>query len=296
MYAEALATRERQHDVSTPDETIAHTLGETPRATEPDLNHRGPGGQVVPSVQRAIRILNALAAGPSEASLASLSRRLQLPRSSTLALCNTLVESEMLSRGPDGTYRLGPHVLELSRSLLGQIDLHSEFERVLERLGVLGDQTVVVGVLREDDVVFVGRRSGRYPLGISYEIGMRLPAHCTATGLAILAEMGDEEVRARYGGREDPDLPTLTARSIASVPQLLDRLQRVRAAGYALDNEETNVGVIGVGAAVHDSSARVAGAVSVAMAKAAVHEREIRSVAADVQRLASGVSAALGGA
>jgi DNA-binding IclR family transcriptional regulator len=282
--------------VSAPDETSPPTQGETPRAVEPEPNNRALSGQLVPSVQRAIRILNALAAGPSEASLASLSRRLQLPRSSTLAICNTLVETEMLARSPDGTYRLGPHVLELSRSLLGQIDLHTEFERVVERLGVLSEQTVVVGVLREGDVVYVGRRSGRYPLGISYEIGMRLPAHCTATGLAILAEMSDEEVEAHYRGREDPDLPTLTARSIASLPQLLDRLQRVRTAGYALDDEETNIGTICVGAAVHDSGAGVAGAISVAMPKAADHEREIPSVAADVQRMASAVSAALGGA
>jgi DNA-binding IclR family transcriptional regulator len=253
-------------------------------------------GKRVPSVDRAIRILNALAAGPAEASLASLSRRLQLPRSSTLALCNTLVDSEMLTRTPEGTYRLGPHLLELSRSLLGQIDLHSEFERVLDRLGVLGDHTVVVAVLRDEDVVFVGRRAGRYPLGISYEIGMRLPANSTAAGLAILADLDDEAVRARYAGRDESDLPTLTARSVASVPQLLERLQRVRAAGYAVDDEETNVGMLSIGAAVHDSSARVIGAVSVVMPKAAVHDREIASVAADVQRLASGVSGALGGA
>jgi DNA-binding IclR family transcriptional regulator len=93
----------------------------------------------------------------------------------------------MLARGADGTYRFGPYLLELSRSLLGQIDLHSEVERVLERLGLLSDHTVTVSVLRDDDVVYIGRRSGQYPLGISSEIGMRLPANCTASGLAMLA-------------------------------------------------------------------------------------------------------------
>jgi DNA-binding IclR family transcriptional regulator len=280
--------------LSTPSDITDQTAAE-PESAVMEPSRRDRGGQVVPSVQRAIRILDALAAGPAAASLASLSRRLQLPRSSTLALCNTLVESEMLSRSPDGLYRIGPHVLGLSRSLLGQMDLHSEFERVLEHLGVLADHTVVVGVLRDTDVVYVGRRSGRYPLGIGYEIGLRLPAHCTASGLAILATTSDDDVEARYRAAEDPDLRTLTARSIASVPQLLDRLSRVRATGYAVDDEETNVGMICVAAAVHDSSARAAGAVSVAMPKAAVQEREVKSVAADVQRLASGLSAALGG-
>src|SRR4051794_19503101 len=102
--------------------------------------------QVVPSVARAVRILNALAAGPGSASLASVSRRLELPRSSTLALCNTLVEAALLVRNGDGTYRLGPQVLELSRSFLKQTDLHSEFVRVVAELNVLPEQTVVCAV------------------------------------------------------------------------------------------------------------------------------------------------------
>jgi DNA-binding IclR family transcriptional regulator len=65
--------------------------------------------------------------------------------------------------------------------------------------------------------------------------------------------------------------------------------------GYAVDDEETAVGMHCVGAAVRDSSTHVAGAVSVAIPKAAVHEREVPSIAADVQRLASTVSSALGG-
>jgi DNA-binding IclR family transcriptional regulator len=255
---------------------------------------RGRGGQVVPSVVRAVRILNALAAGPANASLASLSRRLQLPRSSTLALCNTLVETGMLARNADGTYRMGPHVLELSRSFLGQTDLHSEFERVVSGLNVLPEQTVVCAVLRDDDVVYIGRRNGTYPLGVSYEIGMRLPAHCTASGLAMLAQMPDDEVEARYADADEDGLVTLTARSIASVPELLDRLADVRKRGYAVDNEETALGMLCIGAAVRDATGSPVGAVAVSMAKAAIREREIPGMAADVQRLAVQISAGLG--
>jgi DNA-binding IclR family transcriptional regulator len=255
---------------------------------------RGRGGQTVPSVVRAVRILNTLAAGPANASLASLSRRLQLPRSSTLALCNTLVETGLVVRDPDGTYRMGPHVLELSRSFLGQTDIHSEFERVVSGLNVLPDQTVVCAVLRDQDVVYIGRRNGTYPLGVSYEIGMRLPAHCTASGLSMLGALSDEEIGARYADAGADGFVTLTARSIASVPELLDRVAEVRRRGYAVDDEETALGMLCIGAPVRDDTGATVGAVAVSAAKAALQEREIPSVAADVQRLADQISAALG--
>jgi DNA-binding IclR family transcriptional regulator len=255
---------------------------------------RARGGQIVPSVVRAVRILNALAAGPANASLASLSRRLQLPRSSTLALCNTLVETGMLARNGDGTYRMGPHVLELSHSFLGQTDLHSEFERVVSGLNVLPEQTVVCAVLRDNDVVCIGRRNGTYPLGVSYEIGMRLPAHCTASGLAMLAEMSDHDVTGRYADADEDGLVTLTAGSIGSVPELLDRLADVRERGFAVDDEETALGMLCIGAAVRDATGLPVGAVAVSMAKAAIQEREIPGAAADVQRLAVQISAGLG--
>jgi IclR family transcriptional regulator, blcABC operon repressor len=251
------------------------------------------GRQVVPSVLRAVRILDTLAAEPASISLASLSRRLELPRSSTLALCNTLVATELLVRNPDGTYKMGPHVLELGRALLGQTDIHSEFERVLAELNVLPEHTIVCAVLRGHDAVYIGRRRGNHPVGVSYEIGIRLPAHCTASGLAMLSSLPDEQLTARYS---EPDaLATLTVHSISSLPELLDRVAEVRSRGYAIDDEETALGMLCIGAAVSDGSGAAVGAVAASMAKAALQMRELPSIATDVQELASQISAALGG-
>jgi DNA-binding IclR family transcriptional regulator len=254
---------------------------------------RERGRQIVPSVMRAVRILNTLAAEPASVSLASLSRRLELPRSSTLALCNTLVATELLVRNPDGTYRMGPHVLELGRALLGQTDIHSEFERVLSELNLLPEHTVVCAVLRGRDAVYIGRRRGSHPVGVSYEIGIRLPAHCTASGLAMLSSLSDEQLMARYSDPES--LVTLTVHSISSVQELLERVAEVRSRGYAIDDEETALGMLCIGAPVRDDSGAAMGAVAASMAKAALQMRELPSIATDVQRLAFEISAGLGG-
>jgi DNA-binding IclR family transcriptional regulator len=248
-------------------------------------------GQVVPSVLRAGRILDALAAGEPRATLASLSLGLGIPRSSTLALCNSLVEIGLLARDPDGLYRLGPHTLELSRAFLGQTDFHSEFQRAVPELGVLPEQTLVCAVLRGRDVVYIGRRPGTSPLGVSYEIGMRLPAHCTATGLSILASLPEEDVEALYEGAE---FERLTERSIGTVEELRERLAAVRKRGYAVDDGETVRGMICLGTTVTGDAGETVGAVAVSMPKGARAAGRLSADAADLRTLADRISHGLG--
>jgi DNA-binding IclR family transcriptional regulator len=248
-------------------------------------------GQVVPSVLRAVRILDVLASGPPRATLAALSIGLGIPRSSTLALCNSLVETGLLARDADGLYRLGPHTLELSRAFLGQADLHSEFQRALPELGVLPEQTLVCAVLRGRDVVYIGRRPGTSPLGVSYEIGMRLPAHCTATGLSMLATLPDSRVEQLYEGAE---LERLTDSSIATVEELRKRLPAVRKRGYAVDDGETVRGMICIGAPVRDDAGETVGAIAVSMPKGARSSAQLTADAADLRQLADRISRGLG--
>ncbi len=264
-------------------------------AKDPQRDAVGPTGgregQVVPSVLRAGRILDALAAGPPRATLAALSRSLEIPRSSTLALCNSLVEAGLLARDPDGLYRLGPHTLELSRAFLSQTDIHSEFQRVVAQVDALPEQTLVCAVLRGRDVVYIASRPGTSPLGVSYEIGMRLPAHCTATGLAMLSTLPEAKVRDLYAGVE---LERLTERSISSAKELSERLEGVRERGYAVDNGETAPGMTCIGAAVRDGAGATAGAVAVSLPEASRRKRELPTVAGEVRRIAAAISRALG--
>jgi len=249
-------------------------------------------GQVVPSVIRAGRILDELASGPPSATLASLSKRLGYPRSSTLALCNSLVDTGLVLRDADGSYRLGPHTLELSRSYLGQTDLLSEFRRVVAETNSLSEQTLVSSVLRGRDVIYVGSRPGTNPLGVNYEIGLRLPAHCTASGLVMLSSLSADQLEALYGGVDH--LEQLTSRSIGSFAELQGRLGEVRERGYAIDDEETALGMICLGASVRDDTDETVGAVAVSMPKGARATSEFARAGEEVLNLAGRISHALG--
>jgi DNA-binding IclR family transcriptional regulator len=249
-------------------------------------------GQVVPSIIRAGRILDALAAGPPTATLADLSRRLGIPRSSTLSICNSLVETGLLRRDAHGAYRLGSHTLELSRAYLGQTDLLSEFRRVVAETGSLREQTLVCAVRRGTDVVYVGSRPGTGPLVVSYDVGLRLPAHCTASGLAMLSLLTEGALESLYAGTEE--LEQLTPRSIASFSELCGCLAKVREVGYAIDDEETALGMTCLGAAVRDEGGETAGAVALSMPKSRRAGNEFARAGEEVSALAGRISQALG--
>lgn len=249
-------------------------------------------GQIVPSVIRAVRLLDALASGPPNATLASLARQLEYPRSSTLAICNSLVDAGLLQRNADGSYRLGPHILELSRAFLGQTDLLSEFGRIVSESAVLSAQTLVCSVLRGRDVVYVGRRPGSSPLGVTYDIGMRLPAHCTASGLAMLSALGEAELEDLFDDGEE--LEQLTLRSISTPAELRRRLAKVRERGYAVDDGETAAGMLCLGVTVRDDAGATIGAVAVSMPKGARSKSELAADAEELQRFAARISRGLG--
>ncbi|MDP2232983.1 MAG: IclR family transcriptional regulator, partial [Actinomycetota bacterium] len=226
-------------------------------STTKEISAHGNGGEAarnlpkgtVPAVLRAVQVLDALAAERGPLSLAELTQRLSLPKSSVLALCTSLTLTGMLSRLENGAYRLGVHLVDLSHAYLSNIDLTREFVDTWEALDMLPGEGIVLGVLDGTDVVYVACRNGNLPLGVTYRIGMRLPAHCTATGKALLSTLPDERIRALYRGVE---LGKLTAHSHATLKALLADLRATRRRGYAIDNEETREGMCCFGAPVFD--------------------------------------------
>lgn len=230
---------------------------------------------VVPSVLKAARLLDVVAASSEALSLAELCERLDLPKSSTLSLCTSLCQSGLLRRLDDSTYQLGTHLVDLAHTYLARTDLTKEFELAWMSLKVLHEEGAVLAIRDGSDVVYVACRNGTRPVGITYRVGMRLAASCTATGKAMLSTLSDDQIRALYKGKS---LPKLTSNSIRTVSALLADMDKVRARGYAVDDEETHEGMLCVGVPIVDvHSGPAIGAVAVSMIKSAAsgQRREI---------------------
>jgi len=242
-------------------------------------------------VARAARMLEELSAAPAGLTLSELARAIGAPKSSCLAVCATLVEAGLLARTPSGAYRLGWKVVPLGRSYLAQSNLVTEFRRVDQELNLLPEDTIVLSLLDGRTVVYVGTRPGLRPVAMHYEIGLRLPAHCTASGKALLAALAGADLAARYA---DEVFDTLTPHSLTRMPDLTAELARTRQRGYAIDDEETALGMICVGAAIVSPGGRPAGALSVSMVKATVDDGRITDAAESIRHLTRALAARLG--
>ncbi len=245
----------------------------------------------VPAVARAARALDVVAGSAGGMTVSEIARAIAAPKSSCLSVCTTLVEAGLLMRSGSGTYQLGFKVLELGRAYLARSDVATEFRRVDAELGLLAEDTVLLSLLDGRDVLYVQARAGCRPVVVHYDIGMRFPAHCTAGGKAMLAALPLPAVASRYA---DGRIDRLTRHSVASLPDLTRELARVRARRYAVDDEETALGMICLGAAVLGPGGPV-GALSVSMVKAAVDAERARLAAESLLRLAHALTARLGG-
>ena len=209
-------------------------------------------------IERAARILRALADHPEEGlSLSEIAARVGLARSTVHRLV-TALESEafVVAVSPNGRVKLGPGLASLAVSAAP--DLAREIHPFLARLSRELDETVDLGVLQHDHVLFIDQVAAPRRLRAVSAVGAVFPAHCPATGKALLSTLSNAQLERLLPER----LQALTPRTITDRHELLAELDAVRITEIAYDREEHTIGICGLGCVVRDESGRVA-AVSV---------------------------------
>ena len=251
-----------------------------------------PLPRLVPAVERATRLVDALAAAGHPLALADLARDLRLPKSSVHGLLGTLVALGLARRDGDGRFALGARPLQWADAFASQSGLMRAFERHTGEFPALRAETVMLAVLDDAQVAYLACRQGTRALAVNFRVGGRFPAACTSSGKAMLASLPQARVRALL---RDAGFARLTRRSVMSAPALLRQLEEVRARGYAVDDEETAEGMQCFGApvfALGRSEAVAAVAVSVIKAGLTVKRRD--EIVRAITGLASAISAQLG--
>lgn len=248
--------------------------------------------KLVPSVERAAKILDLLAKPRSSLSISEISREIGVAKSSVHTLCNTLVQLELLIRRPDQTFQLGPHVMRWSNAFVQQSDVATEFASIWDQETELPGATITLSVLRKDEVVYIAaRNSAASSALIDFRAGMHLPAAFTATGKAFLSHMSDFEVRRVFGnGFPEPRTPN----SVRSLEDLLHELHQVRQNGFSCDNEQIAEGVVCFGASVLDSGNRPIAGVAVSLPAEKLADSDKTRIISSVQRIAARLSHRMG--
>lgn len=236
----------------------------------PTPSHRSAGtasrgAALVPAVSRALTLLERLAQVREPMSLAQLTQELALPKSSVHGLCNTLMSFGYLRRRSDGAFLIGPRVMGLAEAFVSGTDVAHEFNALWADSGGAPEETVVLSVLSGGDAVYVGARNSARPLGLAFNVGMRLPAYLSGSGKAMLAHRSPDEVRRLFAGGLTV---RLTRKGPRDVEALLKELATVRRRGYSIDDETVREGVYSFGAPVFDASGHAVAGVAVCINKA----------------------------
>jgi DNA-binding IclR family transcriptional regulator len=247
---------------------------------------------LAPALARGIHILELIAASRRTWSLTEIATELAIAKSSVFGLCATLQSASLLERQSDGSYRLGLKLVDLANARLEDSDLPAAFHAIWDSLGVFRQEAVILAVRDGADMVYVACRNSPLPLGVTFRVGMRLPACCTATGKACLSTLSDEAVRAIYHNRK---LAQLTAAGVATVDALLAQLAVVRKNGFSVDDGETREHMCSFGAPVFDrGQATAVGGVAISFLKASLDAATPVRAAAVVKEFAAELSRSLG--
>lgn len=248
---------------------------------------------VVQSLAKGFRVLEAFTASAPELTLAAVARRAGMDNAMAFRLLNTLVMLGYVARIPGRReFRLTLKCLDLGFNSIARMDLRERVRPVLRSLVGEVNEAASVGVLDGADAVYVERvQAGLVRLGVDVRVGSRIPAYCSALGLAILAYLPkDEQLRAL---NLRPRLK-LTPRTVTDTKEIQARLVRVRRAGYVVVDQEITSGLRALAAPVLDPDGQPIAAVSVvAPSMRAPLDRFLKMAVGPVQEAARTISKAM---
>ncbi len=259
------------------------------RAT--DANDKREGPYQLHSLERAVSVLEALSESDVPLSLAEICQRMSLHKSTAHRALMVLERSALIERTRENRFRLGLKLYELGNRAVEQIDLRARVQPYFRRLSTQVGETVHLSVLQKTSVVYLDKVEPNRRVWMSSKVGASNPVYCTAMGKAMLAfqpaatlEQIVSKIRfVRY-----------TRKTLRTREALLKALERVRSRGYAIDDEEFELGVRCVGAPIFDDTGRAIAAVSISGPSSRITAQSVPGIAEHLLRCCRGISASLG--
>lgn len=250
-----------------------------------------PGKEAKSSIQvieRMMHLLDTLAGHSAPVNLKQLALQTGLHPSTAHRILAVMVDSRLVDRVEPGTYRLGIRLLELGNLVKTRISVREVALPYMQRLHQELGETVNLSVRHADEVVYVERATASNSMmRVVQIIGARAPLHITAVGKVFLSDDGPEKW-VNYMRRSG--LPRYTQNTLTDTEALSRELERIRAQGYALDNEEAEKGVSCIGAGIYNDEGRLIAGLSVS----APSDRLNQAWAARVKTTAESISRAIG--
>jgi DNA-binding IclR family transcriptional regulator len=256
------------------------------------MKEKGKKGSSVRALDKALQIIDHLSHLTDEIDLATLARQTKIPKSTLLRLLNTLKSHNLIQQNHKSQkYQLGWALIYLGKVASKYYTLPDIVHPLLEQLARKTGETATLVILVDgyatyvDQVISINIIKGVPP------IGSKLGLYCTSAGKVLLSVLSDEELS---GFLKTTALEKKTEKTITIPSELMEEIRRVRRQGYAVDDEETEIGGRCVAAPVLDKEGKTVAAISIIGPTSRIRKEDFSRLSVVVREAAAQTSSALG--
>lgn len=230
---------------------------------------------LVGSLARGLEVMEILAAHPAGLTLTEMAQMAGLTRAGARRFLLTLAASGYAVQ-EGRTFRLSPRLISVARNWLSGSSLWSFAEPFMRGVSQTFNESCSAAVLADEDVVYVARVAGRRILSVALHVGTRLPAYCTSMGRVLLSDLPPKELDVFL---TRATIRANTPRTVTGRTRLAALIAQAGRDGYAIVDEELEIGLRSIAVPVRDRSGRIVAAINVSTQSArfspAEMEREI---------------------
>jgi IclR family transcriptional regulator, acetate operon repressor len=253
-------------------------------------SNAAPPNYPIGSVDSALQLLKIFSAQKA-VRIADASREIGVARSTAHRMVQQLQYRGFVSQDPETRmYVAGPELVRMALSVVRQLDLRTIAMPVMQRLEHSLGETVHVAELRGSDIFFLHSVESARSVRVGARTGMTMPAHGTAVGKVLLADLDPDQLRVALPTAR---LKALTPRTLTSRKDLEKELATVRERGYATNFGESESDVHSIAVPIRDSSGRVRAGLAIAAPPARLTEEMVSDVAKELSVGASEIGESL---
>lgn len=229
----------------------------------------------VGSLQRGLQVMEILAAHPGGLRLTQVADKAGLTRAGARRFLLTLVASGYAEQD-ERLFRLSPRLIAVARTWLAGSSLWSFAEPFMRKVSAALNESCSAAILADGDVVYVARVAGRRILSVGLHVGTRLPAHCTSMGRVLLAGLPHE---GREAYLQTATIAALTPKTVTDRGQLAAIIERAGEDGFALADEELEMGLRSLAVPIRDRTGATVAAINVSTQSARFTPQQLQDTA-----------------
>jgi len=246
----------------------------------------------IQSVNRAITILSLFSHRRPRLGITEISRILNLPKGTVHGLVRTLLNAGFLQQEPETRkYQLGLKLYEMGITLAVNLEINQKAVGLANKLAKSVSLVSRIAIWDGDSALITLNVDPRSNSLFVHQIGPRIPAYCSSVGKAILAFLNNEELNAYLSRTE---LIPYTPKTITQKERLLNELEETRQRGYSIDQEETTLGLVCIGAPIFGKGGHLEASISLSGDPGRFRKKQLKGLCEKLIKTAGEISRSMG--